>query len=235
MDVQVGEVEFQPVHACVGEHDGVVLSVAQFLDAGGHVAAQRFDAQVGLPQLELVLPPHGRSAHHTATLDVKGRGEVHGFGPHQNHVFDGPAEGHGGDQEPGWRGRFEVLVAVHGEVDVAIEEGLFDFFREETLAFHLVKADVLDLVSARLEHHDFHRGAAGLQEVTHVVCLPQREGASAGADANVGIGGRHGRKVRASGRVRSGLAKLFEHRFFGQLHGQADVLFLEVSDDALHH
>ena len=49
VDVQVGEVEFQPVHACVGEHDGVVLSVAQFLDAGGHVAAQRFDAQVGLP------------------------------------------------------------------------------------------------------------------------------------------------------------------------------------------
>ena len=233
--VQVREVEFQSVHAGVGEHDGVVLSVAQFLDAGGHVASQRFDAEVGLPEFELVLPPHGRSAHHAAPLNVKGRGEVHGFGAHQHHVFDGPARGHGGDHEPGWRGRFEVFVAVHGEVDVAVEEGLFDFFGEEPLALHLVKADVLNLVSTRLKHHDLHGGAAGLQEVTHVVGLPQRKVAAAGADANVGGGGRHGRKVREPGPARSGLAKLFEHRFFGQLHGQADVLLLEVGDDALHH
>ena len=31
-------------------------------------------------------------------------------------------------------------MAVHREVDVAVEEGLFDFFGEEPLAFHLVKA-----------------------------------------------------------------------------------------------
>ena len=59
VNVQVGEVEFQSMHACMGEHDGVVLAVAQFLNAGGYVAAQRFDAEVGLPQLELVLPSHG--------------------------------------------------------------------------------------------------------------------------------------------------------------------------------
>ena len=90
-----------------------------------------------------------------ATLDVKGRGEVHGSG-RTNTRSSGPAGGHGGDHEPGWRGRFKVFVAVYGKVDVAVEEGLFDFFGEEPLAFHLVKADILDLVSVRLEHHDVH-------------------------------------------------------------------------------
>ena len=63
-------------------------------------------------------------------------------------------------------------MAVHREVDVAVEEGLFDFFGEEPLAFHLVEADVLDLVSSCLQHHDLHGRTAGLQQVTYVVGLP---------------------------------------------------------------
>ena len=114
-------------------------------------------------------------------------------------------------------------MAVYGEVDVAVEEGLFDFFGEEPLALHLVKADVLNLVSTRLKHHDLHGGAAGLRR-SRTWCACHNARSLPRAPCECGERWKTWEKVtrpRAS-EVRT---ELFEHGFFGQLMGKPTYFF----------
>ena len=191
--MQVGQVEVQPLHACMGQHDGVVLALPKLADARRNVAAKGLDREVGLPKLELPTTTHRRRAHHGASPHLQRRGEVDLLRTNQQDVFNGSARRDGCDDQPcGWC-CFEVLVAVHRKVYVAVEQGLFDLLREEPFAFHLVEADVLDAVATRLHHDNLHTRAARFKQIADVARLPHGEVASACSDLEMEVMG-HGQR-----------------------------------------
>ncbi len=92
------------------------------------------------------------------------------------------ALGDGGDGEPARELGGQVLHAVDGEIDAAVEQGFFDFFGEETFAADFVEGSVLNFVAGSLDDFDAALGAAGFEALSDVVCLPERELRTPGPD-----------------------------------------------------
>ena len=77
-----------------------------------------------------------------------------------------------------------VLAAVHGEIDVAAQQRVFDFFHEQPLPADFRERRFLQPIARRLDDHDPARRAAGLRDAPRDrVGLPQRELAAAAAEA----------------------------------------------------
>jgi hypothetical protein len=91
-----------------------------------------------------------------------------------------------GDDEAGWAEGGQILHAVHGEIDGAVEQALLDRPDEQTLAADLVERPILDAIPLGADDLEIDPQAGVLrpQRVANVVGLPQRQGGAARADAN---------------------------------------------------
>src|SRR5215471_2849968 len=81
----------------------------------------------------------------------------------------------------------KVFQRVHGEIDFSCGEGFFDFFGEHALRPNLCEGNVGDLVAGGVNDVDLDLMSTRAQESGNVVCLPEGELGTAGADAK----GRH--------------------------------------------
>ena len=188
---EVIEVEFQPVQSGRSEDDGIIPAFAEPIDPGGHVAAQGLDVEVRPQQQQLVPAAHRRGAHGGTWGERKPRlGRVGGF-PNQEHVLRRSPWRHRGDGQPIRLPGLQVLVAVDGEVDRLVEQGLLDFLGEKPFAFEFFERLDLLPVTLRGEDVDVAGAPARFDEVPYVVGLLAGEIAAAGADSEVG-GVAHG-------------------------------------------
>ena len=87
---------------------------------------------------------------------------------------------------------------MHREVDAAVEQRLLDLLGEQALAADLGQRAILDDVARGPDHRDLDRlgrdAMSGREPRAHLMRLPQRQRAAAGADAQKRRGGglRHG-------------------------------------------
>jgi hypothetical protein len=82
---------------------------------------------------------------------------------------------------------------MHGDVDGACQQGLFDLAGEQALAADLFQGAVLNLVAGDLDHHDLEcpgrQGKGGGKAVARLMGLRQRQRAAARADLEGTVGG----------------------------------------------
>ena len=183
---EVGQVQFEAVEAGGGEHDGVVVAFAKSVNAGGHIATQSLDLEVRPKQKELVPAADGGCADGGALSEGKPRPVLPRIPPDEQHVLCGGPNGHGGNGQAVGLSGLEVLVAVDGKVHGVVEQGLFDFLGEETLAFEFLERLDLFPVPLRGENLDVASAATGFDEVPDVAGLPPGEVTAACSDPEVG-------------------------------------------------
>ena len=93
------------------------------------------------------------------------------------------AREHAADLESVRKQRRHVLAAVNGEVDVAGQQGVLDFFHEQPLAPDLRERRLAQAVAGRLDDDDLaQRSDAIAEEAGDGIGLIERERAAAGAD-----------------------------------------------------
>ena len=91
--------------------------------------------------------------------------------------------------------RGHIFHRMHGDIDAAVQQRLFNLAGEQTLAADLFQRLVQNLVAGDFDHHDvkrrFGQGIGGHKTAPHLVRLPKREGRAARADfERVGGGGK---------------------------------------------
>src|SRR5262245_59706602 len=152
-----------------------------FADAGRDVAAQRHDLQIGAQETHLRDAAQARGPHARAGRQIGQRRPT-------DQRFPGiVAPRNRGEREAVGGGGGQILERVHGNVDPAIEQRLFDFLGEEPFALELVQRAVHLGVSSRLDDDEL-RGNAPLREPrTDPVCLPAREPAAARSDLHANL------------------------------------------------
>ena len=125
----------------------IAPSSGTFAEAGGDVAAQLDEVQVGPDRGQLGPPAHGARGHGRARRQV-GRAvrPISASAASRRRRKAPIAQRVVGD-------RREVLGRVHGDVGPAVEHGLLDLLDEDALAADGVQRDVLAAVTGRLDEH----------------------------------------------------------------------------------
>ena len=96
-----------------------------------------------------------------------------------------------GEDDAGGQLGFQVLQAVHGEVDAAVQQRLVDLLGEQALAAEVGQAAVLHRIAGGADDGGFG-GSVGSQGVDHQAGLDQGERRASGADAQGWHGSGHG-------------------------------------------
>ena len=91
--------------------------------------------------------------------------------------------------------RGHIFHRMHGDVDAAVQQGLFNLAGEQALAANLFQRLVQNLVAGDFDHHDlkrrFGQGIGGHKTAPHLVRLPKRKRRAARADfERLGGGGK---------------------------------------------
>lgn len=193
--------EADPVQPGHGQDDGVEVAFVEPGEAGVGVATQGGDGQVGEAQPDL------RGAAHAAGADDRALGQIRqtragaGDGGVAD-VFAGEVGGERGSRG-GWHIAGNVLEAVHGEVDLLVEQGTVDLADERSLATELGEVTQPHVPTrGDLDKFDADVGVLGVQVGGDLLGLVHRHRAGAGADFDQT---RHERTLRVSnGRPRPG-------------------------------
>ena len=70
------------------------------------------------------------------------------------------------------RSCFEIFVRVDSDINTSCEQGLFNFFREKTLAFYLIETQVLNGIAFCFDDFDNGVDSDVLQLALHEMSLP---------------------------------------------------------------
>jgi hypothetical protein len=108
----------QAAQPCGGDHHGVELPRGDLADAGVDVAPDRHDAQTQAERLELGDPPRRAGTDRRSCRQLAEHPAVAG----DQRVARVLPRRDRGDHEPRVRCRGEVLVGVHGDVDLVRDE-----------------------------------------------------------------------------------------------------------------
>jgi uroporphyrinogen decarboxylase len=166
-----------------GEQRGVDCALLQFTQARVDVAAQRHDLQVGPQSFHLRLPPQRRGANDGSGGQL---GEARGLGADEG-VAHVRAWQIAGDRQTRWQDRRHILHRMHGKVDLARQQRLFDFLGEEALAAGVGERAVLNAIPRCLDDAHFKlvlaRAVRRLEPGEYLLRLRQRQNRSTRADA----------------------------------------------------
>jgi len=168
-----GKGESQPLEACLGKDDGIVLPLLQLAQAGVDVSPQGNDLEVRV-MLKKLCPSPCAGSPDDANL----------------------REGDGMDQEIGRRVALQdgtrdqalrppcrdVLCAVHGSIDSALQECIIECPDKDTLSANLVEGHTGHGISKGRDDHLLCLYSVLFQESNHPVRLGECKGASAGAN-----------------------------------------------------
>ena len=137
-----------------GEDDGVVLAFPQLAQARVDVAAQGLNVGVGIFFEQLAAAAEAGGADSSAG-ECERLGEI----GHHQHIPGIFPRGDGGNDEAGLidqgHGDGHVFVAVNSEIDLIIEQGLFEFLGEESFTTGFIEGAVGDAVAGGLDETEF--------------------------------------------------------------------------------
>ena len=119
----------EPLQAGAGQDDGVQGAGGELLKAGGHVASKLDAPDAGAKPLELARAADAAGAD-SGTLGQRGQ---RGVGTRDQQVRGIRTGEHRREAQPGRVDPGQILEAVHGGVDGAVEERLLDFLGEKAL------------------------------------------------------------------------------------------------------
>ena len=159
-------VEMEAFDTRQSQQAGRAVAAADLFDAGLDVAADEGDTQVGAGVEQLRLAAEGVGADGGAVGQRGERGRrgsgVVQAGPRMRAVAGVLAAEGAGEDDAGGELGLEVLEAVDGEVDAAVEQGLVDFLAEEAFAADLGQVAVLHDVAGGADDVLLeHRGGPG--------------------------------------------------------------------------
>jgi hypothetical protein len=130
-----------------GEKYGVVAAFVEFGKTGVDIAAQELDFDVGSPGEDLGGTTERRGAESGSLREGLKRGDL-GREEGVARVFSFKD---GGEAESFGELRGDVFHRVDRQVCTVLEEGVFDFFDEESFAADFRKGDIKNFVALRLE------------------------------------------------------------------------------------
>src|SRR5260221_442120 len=96
------------------------------------------------------------------------------------------AGGDGGDLEIGGKLRWQILQAVHGEVNTVFEKGLFDFLGEHALGADFSEGNIRDFIARGLDDLKLHGMSLSTEQVRDMMGLPESKLRAARTDAESG-------------------------------------------------
>ncbi|OIQ74534.1 hypothetical protein GALL_438120 [mine drainage metagenome] len=170
----------QPLQAGSGQQDAGIPPFVELAQPGVEIAAQRFDAQLRKTRPDLRLPPQAGRAHHRA------RGHVGQAGMAAAHpgVARILAFHHGSERKPRRQIHRHILQRMHRQIGEALLHCHFEFLDEQPLAADLRQRPVENLVAlgGHAENAHLASGIERLQQIAHVLGLPQGKAAFARGD-----------------------------------------------------
>ena len=92
------------------------------------------------------------------------------------------ALGHGGEHQAGRQFGGQIFQAMYRQIGAAGQQGLLDFFREQSLAAYFRQGHIGNLVACRLDDVDPAFVARAIQTSGHPSSLPDSELRTAGSD-----------------------------------------------------
>ena len=199
----------QPAQSGSRENHGIVLAVVELAEPRVQVAADLLEACVREQAFQLCHAAHAARADDRSVSrereqlvdPIHGAAHGGGFGHHgritqfrvgiERHVLGQDdrierilARQHRADRQSLWQDGWHVLAAVDSHIDVAAEERVLDLLDEQPLPAGLGEGRVLQPIARRLDHDDLAGRPTGLPDAgCHLVGLPQRQRAAAGADS----------------------------------------------------
>ncbi len=172
---------FEAIETGGGEQNGVDLALGEFAQARVDVAAELDGLDVGAEGVQLRAATLAAGADDRA-LRQRGKAVI----LHRDeHIARVDARRRGGQRERLGQFGGQILERVHGEIDAALGERLFDFLGEHALGADLGEGDFLQPVAGGLDDLDFDGVALRAQKRGDVVGLPERELRAAAADAQI--------------------------------------------------
>jgi hypothetical protein len=155
--------------------------IIQFSQAGVHIAPQRYDLDIGACTAQLCCPPQAAGA------DSGGKGQLHKWRVLSRNENVGGifTRGDWSDTKPLRQVGRHVLHAVDRQVDSTLQESLFDFFDEKSLAADVGQRDVEYFVAFGDDCDELNRKGREVFEQFRLnpVGLPQSKGALSGPDS----------------------------------------------------
>ena len=178
----------QPGHGQKGRHGHALV---QFAHPGLHIAAEFDQLQIRPAQFQLRPPPQRGRADHRALRQIGQAGKAR-----RNkaiaHIF---ARQIAIQHQPVRLDGRHVLHRMHGDVDAAVQQRLFDLAREQAFAANFFQRLVQHLIARHLDDHNlkggFRQGKGRHQAAPHLMRLPKRQRRTTGADLQRLGGGGH--------------------------------------------
>ena len=177
--------EAEPAQAGGGEHQRVVFSRIELAQARVDVAADRRERGAGEGRRQLRDAPDAARAD--ARRAAQGGERRRDVAPRRRRQHEGVAgifpRQRGRDRQPVRKHRGHVLGAVHRHVDGVVEQRVFDLLDEQPLGADFRYRRRLQPVAGCLDDDQLDVHAGGFEPRRHRPRLPQRQLASARADA----------------------------------------------------
>jgi hypothetical protein len=176
---RVGQAETLEASLC--QDQSVQVLLGQFPQTGFNVATDWNQVQVGAAMADLGLAARAAGGDRTVQRNTLERGVT----MRNEGVGDRSALGDGGQDEALDGPSRQILQAVDGKIDPAVEKSTLDFPGEKSFAAHLGQRFVTDLVARGLDldEQDGPGACQRFEPFGYVSRLPERQSAAASADA----------------------------------------------------
>src|SRR6266478_8010901 len=172
----------EAVEAGFGEENAVVLAALGFAEARVDIAAKVADVEIGANVAKLRLAAKAAGADARTLAQIGQRGAAGG----DEAVPDIFAAEDGGKGQARVDFGGNVLDAVDRDIDRFVEQSVFEFLDEDTLAADLGQRGVGEFIAESLDDDDFRFNTGGGKEaLADVFGLPFGQQAAARADAQV--------------------------------------------------
>ncbi len=192
----------QPVQSRFCQNDPVISTVLKFFQPAVHISPDQNKVSLWTKPFSIKLPPQAARPDQSAlrerreglqsrifTVSLKRCGGLFpvvraAHGQHQHIPGIRPRQD-GQNVQSLRQAHGQILCAVHGQIDPALQQGGFKLGNEYALLPHLGKGLVLHLISLCAENHRlrFQAGPGGTKRLFHKGCLRQSQAASPCADS----------------------------------------------------
>ena len=180
----------------LGEHDRVEILLDELAQPRIDVAADLDQLEIGPAMQDLGSPPQAARGNDGAGRELGERRMAR----RDEHVAGRSSRRHGGERKLRHDDRRQILEAVNGDLDPALEERVLDRLREDPFAAEAGERHGLHLVAGRLDQGelDAEAGMRRAQPIGDVMGLPERQRTAARADAERRHVGSRVRRRRAA-------------------------------------
>ncbi len=180
--VPLRQVYFEAAQPGTGQHDGVEVALPQLIEARGYVAPDVVEDNVGSEVEQLRLAPRRRSPYNGALFKLKKLPLLHSCRTHNEPIGRIFSIGNRRDCQPLGLGSWQVFHRMHRHVNIAAQQGVFNFFGKKALALDFIETQMLYLVAFSFNDGQFTGYAHSRELLAGKFSLPKGELTAAGTD-----------------------------------------------------